>query len=163
MSQNSHFDSFAAVVRRTSHAMSNIEIYEALGTLSQGSHEIVTSYLGGAPIDDLARNQEPPVRQSDIRNTLGNAALEIATNHLVGRLHAETQPVNQQGTVPCAEDPDLFFAQDRVQIKLAKALCGTCELIEQCRDEAIDQGDKTTIRGGLTPKERDSFKRRRTR
>jgi hypothetical protein len=43
---------------------------------------------------------------------------------------------------------------DKGEIVMAKALCNRCPVIAQCLNDATEDGDVWTIRGGMTPAER---------
>jgi len=63
-------------------------------------------------------------------------------------------------------DPELFFPAgrgDTDKIREAKAVCARCpfDRFQACREEAIDEGDRWAIRGGLTPRERLRYAPRR--
>ncbi|SDQ85642.1 WhiB family transcriptional regulator [Thermostaphylospora chromogena] len=53
-------------------------------------------------------------------------------------------------------DPDLFFplAPTPVQEARAKAICGACPVLTECRQYALRAGEPEGIWGGLTPAER---------
>lgn len=48
----------------------------------------------------------------------------------------------------------------REQAAEARAICATCEVVLQCRTEAVEQRDGDTFRGGMTPQERRLWRRR---
>ncbi|MGW1785430.1 WhiB family transcriptional regulator [Streptomyces sp. NPDC002143] len=65
-------------------------------------------------------------------------------------------------------DPDLFFPVGHTgpaldQIDEAKAVCGRCPVMEQCRDWAVEAGQVEGIWGGMTETERRALRRRRIR
>ncbi|MGW0946207.1 WhiB family transcriptional regulator [Streptomyces sp. NPDC002623] len=65
-------------------------------------------------------------------------------------------------------DPDLFFPVGHTgpaldQIDEAKAVCGRCPVMEQCRDWAVEAGQVEGIWGGMTESERRALRRRRIR
>ncbi|MEV1070163.1 WhiB family transcriptional regulator [Streptomyces sp. NPDC050263] len=65
-------------------------------------------------------------------------------------------------------DPDLFFPVGHTgpaldQIEEAKAVCGRCPVLEQCRDWAVEVGQVEGIWGGTTESERRALRRRRIR
>ncbi|WP_113701453.1 WhiB family transcriptional regulator [Nonomuraea lactucae] len=55
-----------------------------------------------------------------------------------------------------SSDPELFFplAPSPAQEARAKAVCATCQVLEQCRSYALRAGESEGIWGGLTPAER---------
>jgi WhiB family redox-sensing transcriptional regulator len=69
----------------------------------------------------------------------------------------------------CADvDPDLHEAyregergiKRRVRIKVAKAVCASCVVRNECLEDAAEKGDNHMIRGGLLPEERDRLRAR---
>ncbi|MGW2051760.1 WhiB family transcriptional regulator [Streptomyces sp. NPDC001858] len=65
-------------------------------------------------------------------------------------------------------DPDLFFPVGRTgpaldQIDEAKAVCGRCPVMQQCRDWAVEAGQVEGIWGGMTESERRALRRRMIR
>jgi WhiB family redox-sensing transcriptional regulator len=65
------------------------------------------------------------------------------------------------GGVPCEQSPDLFFPEDqpdsimqRMAEKIAKELCKTCPVVEQCRNYGIMAAEPFGIYGGLSPEDR---------
>lgn len=67
---------------------------------------------------------------------------------------------NSDEKLPCFEaGPDLFFPEAygrayHKEIDKARALCGTCPMLEPCRDWAIPKPNLDGIWAGTTPKER---------
>ncbi|MEV0581684.1 WhiB family transcriptional regulator [Nonomuraea sp. NPDC050310] len=55
-----------------------------------------------------------------------------------------------------SSDPELFFplAPSRLQEVQAKAVCGRCPVLTECREYALRAGESEGIWGGLTPDER---------
>lgn len=78
------------------------------------------------------------------------------------------------GQVPCASAPDLFYAEkygfdiadswgygDQEQVANAKNLCMTaCEIRLECLDYALKHNETHGIWGGMSPKERQTFRNR---
>jgi WhiB family redox-sensing transcriptional regulator len=63
--------------------------------------------------------------------------------------------------VPCEPYPELFFPEDvtdpelrSAYTKVAKALCHTCPIIEQCFTYALTTNQRYGIWGGTTPGDR---------
>jgi WhiB family redox-sensing transcriptional regulator len=63
--------------------------------------------------------------------------------------------------LPCADDPDLFFAESPVDVELAKSLCGGCAARAACLAGAIERrepwgvwGGELFIRGEIVPRKR---------
>ena len=54
----------------------------------------------------------------------------------------------------------LFFSGkgDNRQVAEAKAICGTCGVVDECLQWAIDTGSRIGVFGGLTPKERQGLR-----
>jgi WhiB family redox-sensing transcriptional regulator len=55
---------------------------------------------------------------------------------------------------------DLFFSErgDIRWVAKAKAVCATCDVVEECLQWAIDTGSRHGVFGGLTPRERQGMK-----
>ncbi|MBN3933234.1 WhiB family transcriptional regulator [Streptomyces verrucosisporus] len=65
--------------------------------------------------------------------------------------------------VEVVKDPDLFFPGKREseqRIRIAKGICSSCAVGEKCLEAALECGDTTGIRGGLTEEERRAIRRR---
>lgn len=63
--------------------------------------------------------------------------------------------------LPCASEPDLFFAESPDDVELAKSLCGDCPVRAQCLAGAIERrepwgvwGGELFIRGEIVPRKR---------
>jgi len=63
--------------------------------------------------------------------------------------------------LPCASDPDLFFAESPDDVELAKSLCGDCPLRIECLTGALERrepwgvwGGELFIRGQIVPRKR---------
>ena len=56
-------------------------------------------------------------------------------------------------------DPDLFFAPGALEHKLAKKVCRSCPVREQCLAYAMDEPVDHGIWGGLTERERRRYRR----
>lgn len=66
----------------------------------------------------------------------------------------------------CADpqvDPDIFHAPvyDKLEIRRAQAVCGTCPVAQQCLKWALDEKEPHGIYGGLTSPQRRSLLRKR--
>lgn len=64
------------------------------------------------------------------------------------------------------EEPDLFFPTGTAgpaiwQVSRAKAVCGTCPVVQECLDYALRTGQDHGIWGGMTEDERRVLRRRR--
>ena len=64
----------------------------------------------------------------------------------------------------CAGKPEFFYNEYREnaaaivkKVKVAKALCNQCPIIEKCLEEALSQDDSQGIWGGMTEKERRRY------
>jgi WhiB family redox-sensing transcriptional regulator len=69
--------------------------------------------------------------------------------------------IHAAGGVPCEPYPELFFPEDLTDpelrsayTKVAKALCQTCPIIEQCFTYALTTNQRHGIWGGTTPGDR---------
>lgn len=63
--------------------------------------------------------------------------------------------------LPCASDPDLFFAESPEDVELAKSLCRSCPARGKCLAGAIERrepwgvwGGELFIRGEIVPRKR---------
>jgi WhiB family redox-sensing transcriptional regulator len=63
--------------------------------------------------------------------------------------------------LPCAEDPELFFAEAPADVEAAKALCQGCKIRMACLQGAIDRhepwgvwGGELLLRGTVVPRKR---------
>lgn len=66
------------------------------------------------------------------------------------------------------EDPELFFPIGNTgpaiqQIEEAKAVCGSCDVMETCLKWAIETSQDAGVWGGMSEDERRSLKRRTAR
>jgi WhiB family redox-sensing transcriptional regulator len=62
------------------------------------------------------------------------------------------------------EDPELFFPIGTTgpalrQIELAKAVCRSCGVLEECRSWALESGQEAGVWGGLSEDERRALVR----
>jgi WhiB family redox-sensing transcriptional regulator len=67
----------------------------------------------------------------------------------------------------CTEvDPEIFFPNysdgGEFAEAMAKKVCRSCHLINECLEFALHTGDQWAILGGLTPAERTSIRRNQT-
>ena len=63
--------------------------------------------------------------------------------------------------LPCAGDPDLFFAESPDDVELAKSLCSDCPVRARCLAGAVERrepwgvwGGQLFIRGEIVPRKR---------
>lgn len=63
--------------------------------------------------------------------------------------------------LPCADDPDLFFAESPEDVELAKSLCGGCPARMTCLAGAVERrepwgvwGGQLFLRGEVVPRKR---------
>jgi WhiB family transcriptional regulator, redox-sensing transcriptional regulator len=59
-----------------------------------------------------------------------------------------TQRRHREHTVPCAEQPDLFFAEQPREYERAKRLCRRCPLRTGCLAGALERGEPWGVWGG---------------
>ena len=71
--------------------------------------------------------------------------------------------------LPCAGDPDLFFAESPDDVELAKSLCSDCPVRRTCLAGAIERrepwgvwGGELFIRGEIVPRKRGRGRPRKT-
>jgi WhiB family redox-sensing transcriptional regulator len=58
-------------------------------------------------------------------------------------------------------DADLFFPERGASTRRAKAICGACEVQNECLDFALRHGEKFGIWGGMSERERRRVRRER--
>lgn len=58
-------------------------------------------------------------------------------------------------------DADLFFPERGASTRRAKAICGECQVRNECLDFAIEIGEKFGIWGGMSERERRRVRRER--
>lgn len=62
---------------------------------------------------------------------------------------SETGPETTKLAVPChIGDPDLWFAENPVELERAKALCADCPIRRQCLAAALERGEPWGVWGG---------------
>lgn len=67
------------------------------------------------------------------------------------------------GSQPCAHvDPEIFFPapSDRPGIARAKAICNTCNFVEECLASAVWEPKLEGIWGGTTSRQRETMRTR---
>lgn len=68
--------------------------------------------------------------------------------------------VNSDEWRPCTQDPELWWSTDTPGIREAKRYCGTCPIIDQCREYALAAGETSGVWGGMDAGERWRARRR---
>ncbi len=58
-------------------------------------------------------------------------------------------------------DQDIFFPERGASTRLAKAVCRSCEVQEECLEYAVNNGEKFGIWGGLSERERRAIRKKR--
>ena len=109
--------------------------------------------LGSAAvIDDPAAAEAEFVRVTAISRSVPVTVVVKATG--------PTGVVKDQG-LPCAGDPDLFFAESPDDVELAKSLCGGCPARTVCLAGATERrepwgvwGGELFLRGEIVPRKR---------
>lgn len=85
--------------------------------------------------------------------------------YLLGRLAlvSRRDELEWQDDALCTQvDPELFFPTKGASTKIAKRLCGRCEVTEQCLIYALQQpGIQHGVWGGMSPLELREERRRR--
>ncbi|MEO8814176.1 MAG: WhiB family transcriptional regulator [Mycobacterium sp.] len=59
-----------------------------------------------------------------------------------------TPPSPKARLLPCHRNPDLWFADDPVDLERAKALCAGCPIRRECLAEALDRAEPWGVWGG---------------
>jgi WhiB family redox-sensing transcriptional regulator len=118
-------------------------------------------YLPGtaAVIDDVAAAEAEWVRATAISRPARVAIAPEPELTGAGRVRA----------LPCAGDPDLFFAESPDDVELAKSLCSDCPVRPGCLAGAVQRrepwgvwGGELFIRGEIVPRKRGRGRPRKT-
>jgi len=92
--------------------------------------------------------------------------VRVTTISRPGSVAIVANPAGLTGTVmgrelPCAGDPDLFFAESPDDVELAKSLCSDCPVRPACLAGAVERrepwgvwGGELFIRGEIVPRKR---------
>jgi WhiB family redox-sensing transcriptional regulator len=98
-------------------------------------------YLPGtaAVMDDVAAAEAELVRVTEI-STAAPVAVMASPVDL-----ARTARIRE---LPCAGDPDLFFAESPDDVELAKSLCSDCPVRARCLTGAIERREPWGVWGG---------------
>jgi WhiB family transcriptional regulator, redox-sensing transcriptional regulator len=111
-------------------------------------------YLPGtaAVIDDVAAAEAELVRVTAISRPIP-VQVVASPPSLVGTIGNRA--------LPCADDPDLFFAESPDDVELAKSLCSDCPVRARCLAGAVERrepwgvwGGELFIRGEIVPRKR---------
>jgi len=111
-------------------------------------------YLPGtaAVMDDPVGTEAEFVRETAITRT-GPAGAVVSQPVQAG--------IVRRRVLPCAEDPDLFFAESPDDVELAKSLCCDCPVRAGCLAGAIERrepwgvwGGELFLRGEIVPRKR---------
>jgi len=118
-----------------------------------------TGYEASIP---MAARQEPDVRQGF--DQVGPA--DVANQFMVAG-SATALPVGLD--LPCAEDPELFFAESPEDVETAKAMCRGCKARLACLTGALERrepwgvwGGELLMRGAIVPRKRPRGRPRKT-
>lgn len=66
-----------------------------------------------------------------------------------------------QMDAPCAQtDPEIFFPEDKEDVRLAKRICKTCPVVLQCLAFAMENSETFGVWGGTTARERQILRKR---
>jgi len=89
------------------------------------------------------------------------------TNHrqtipISRKLFSFLEKMEEVGELPCENYPESFYPEGgeikrREETQIAKSLCQTCPIIEECRMYALEAKEEYGIWGGLDPEERRNF------
>lgn len=89
----------------------------------------------------------------------GNCASGTTTTGTTALLNRDDVPVGLD--LPCAEDPELFFAEAPADVEAAKALCQGCRARITCLEGALERrepwgvwGGELLLRGTVVPRKR---------
>lgn len=64
-------------------------------------------------------------------------------------------------SAPCLGQTDIFFPDEHVVPKQARAICRSCPFVERCLNYALDNHISHGVWGNTTPKERTKLRRLR--
>jgi WhiB family transcriptional regulator, redox-sensing transcriptional regulator len=56
--------------------------------------------------------------------------------------------LDEELSLPCRKDPELFFAESPQDVELAKAQCGDCPIRRSCLAGALERGEPWGVWGG---------------
>ena len=110
-------------------------------------------YLPGtaAVIEDVAVAEAELMRVAAISRPVSVTVIPVPEPTGAGRVRA----------LPCAGDPDLFFAESPDDVELAKSLCSDCPVRPGCLAGAVQRrepwgvwGGELFIRGEIVPRKR---------
>ena len=110
-------------------------------------------YLPGtaAVIEDVAAAEAELMRVAAISRPVPVTVIPVPELNEAGRVRA----------LPCAGDPDLFFAESPDDVELAKSLCSDCPVRPGCLAGAVQRrepwgvwGGELFIRGEIVPRKR---------
>ena|SRR5215467_49659 len=116
-------------------------------------------YLPGtaAVIDDAVIDQTVATEAEVVRVTAISEAVPVTV--VVQQIAPAAVGTGRE--FPCADDPDLFFAESPVDVELAKSLCGGCQFRASCLAGAIERrepwgvwGGELFLRGEIVPRKR---------
>lgn len=65
----------------------------------------------------------------------------------------------RDGALCATVDPQLFFPETTEEAKVAKQLCRTCDVVEQCLQYALAKDEQYGIWGAKSPNERRALLR----
>ena len=111
-------------------------------------------YLPGsaAVMDDVAAAEAELVRVTAMSRPAQVAVVQSPAG-LIGAARGRA--------LPCAGDPDLFFAESPDDVELAKSLCSDCPIRPACLAGAVERrepwgvwGGELFIRGEIVPRKR---------
>jgi|SRR5215468_922113 len=118
-------------------------------------------YLPGtaAVMDDVVAAEAELVRVTGISRPV-SAAIAVAP---------ALTSANKVRALPCAGDPDLFFAESPDDVELAKSLCSDCPVRPECLAGAVQRrepwgvwGGELFIRGEIVARKRGRGRPRKT-
>jgi WhiB family redox-sensing transcriptional regulator len=95
------------------------------------------------------------------------ASPPVATRPVGQALPGTQVPVAR--TLPCTQEPDLFFAESPADVETAKALCRRCAMRIACFSGALERrepwgvwGGELFLRGEVVPRKRPRGRPRKT-
>jgi WhiB family redox-sensing transcriptional regulator len=121
--------------------------------------------VGGTDATGLTASVRPGVRQEP---AVGQVFDQVGgTNQFLVAGSATALPVGLD--LPCAKDPELFFAESPQDVETAKAMCRGCRARLACLTGALERrepwgvwGGELLMRGAIVPRKRPRGRPRKT-
>jgi WhiB family redox-sensing transcriptional regulator len=73
---------------------------------------------------------------------------------------SDTELAWQEEALCIQTDPEAFFPEKGGSISYAKKICENCSVVDKCLDYALENDERFGIWGGLSERERRTYKRK---